>query len=206
MKADIKFAFHILSHPFDGFWDMKRERKGRLYIAIICLLLFVLSNVVSAELTGFLFNKAKFEMVDFLFELEKVGILFLLVCTANWSVTTLLDGEGTFRDIVMVFGYSCLPMSLIRIPTALISNVASYSESVYLSILNVGAVVWFILLLFFGFRTIHQYTLGKMFFTTLLTFAAAAVIIFVYLLFFSLITQMGTFIATLYKELSFRLR
>ena len=150
MKSDVKFAFHILSHPFDGFWDMKREHKGKLYIAIACILLFAVTNVFSAEFTGFLFNKTKFELVDFLFELEKVGIIFLLICTANWSVTTLLDGEGTFRDIVMVFGYSCLPISLIKIPTAIISNIASYSESVYINILNAGAMIWFVVLLFFG--------------------------------------------------------
>ena len=129
-----------------------------------------------------------------------------MVCAANWSVTTLLDGEGTFKDIVMVFGYSCLPITLIQIPAALLSNIASFSESVYIYILNVGAMVWFLFLLFFGIMTVHQYSLGKMFLTTLLTVAAAAVLIFVYLLFFSLITQMGTFIATIYKEIAFRLR
>ena len=153
-----------------------------------------------------LFLSSKFQNVDFLFEMEKVIVLCILICTANWSITTLMDGEGSFKDIVMVFGYSCLPMILIQIPAAFISNIASYSEIAYINILNVGSVVWFIFLLFFGIMTVHQYSLGKMFATTVLTVAAAAVIVFVYLLFFSLLTQMGTFIATIYKEIAFRLR
>lgn len=206
MLQDLKFAFHILFHPFNGFWDMKHEKKGRLWLALLFVFLYGVTNVIRAEVTGFLFNETKFQMVDLLFELEKVGVLFILVCTANWSVTTLLDGEGTFKDIIMVFGYSCLPMILIQIPAAFLSNLASYSESAYIGILNVGSVVWFLFLLYFGIMTVHQYSLSKMFTTTLLTIAAAAVLVFVYLLFFSLLTQMGTFLATLYKELAFRLR
>ncbi|MBE6975019.1 MAG: YIP1 family protein [Ruminococcaceae bacterium] len=205
MLQDLKFAFHILFHPFNGFWDMKHEKKGRLWLALLFVFLYGVTNVIRAEVTGFLFNETKFQMVDLLFELEKVGVLFILVCTANWSVTTLMDGEGTFKDIVMVFGYSCLPMILIQIPAAFLSNLASYSESAYIGILNVGAVVWFLFLLYFGIMTVHQYSLSKMFVTALLTVAAAAVLVFVYLLFFSLLTQMGTFLATLYKELAFRL-
>lgn len=206
MLADIKFAFHILFHPFDGFWDMKHEKRGRLWMALLFVFLYGVTNVISAEMTGFLFNEKKFQMVDFLFELQKVGVLCILICTANWSVTTLMDGEGTFKDIVMVFGYACLPMILIQIPATFLSNIAAYSEASYLDILNVGSVVWFLFLLYFGIMTVHQYSLGKMFVTALLTIAAAAVIVFVYLLFFSLLTQMGTFIATIYKELAFRLR
>ena len=26
---DFKFAYHIMFHPFDGFWDMKYEKKGK---------------------------------------------------------------------------------------------------------------------------------------------------------------------------------
>ena len=206
MLADIKFAFHIMFHPFDGFWDMKHEKKGRLWLALLFVFLLGITNIISAEVTGFLFNPTKFQNVDFLFEMEKVIVLCILICTANWSITTLMDGEGSFKDIVMVFGYSCLPMILIQIPAAFISNIASYSEIAYINILNVGSVVWFIFLLFFGIMTVHQYSLGKMFATTVLTVAAAAVIVFVYLLFFSLLTQMGTFIATIYKEIAFRLR
>lgn len=206
MLADIKFAFHIIFHPFDGFWDMKHEKKGRLWLALLFVFLLGITNIISAEVTGFLFNPTKFQNVDFLFEMEKVIVLCILICTANWSITTLMDGEGSFKDIVMVFGYSCLPMILIQIPAAFLSNIASYSEIAYINILNVGSVVWFIFLLFFGIMTVHQYSLGKMFATTVLTVAAAAVLVFVYLLFFSLLTQMGTFIATIYKEIAFRLR
>lgn len=204
IKQDIQFAFHILTHPFDGFWDMKRNKQGKMYIALICVGLYILTNIIKAQLTGFLFNERKFEIVDVMFEIQKVGIIYILFILGNWSITTLMDGEGSMKDIAMTFGYACLPISLIQIPVAIVSNFATYGEGVYISVLNAFSFLWFLFLLFFGIMTIHQYSLSKMVVTTVITIVAILAIIFVYLLFFSLIAQMSQFIAAIYKELSFR--
>ena len=206
IAQDLRFGLHVITHPLDGFWDMKHENRGRLWVAIAGIVSMALTSVFSKETTAFLFGGSAIPKTDLITEFTKVLILFLLVCVANWSVTTLLDGEGTFKDIVMTFGYSCLPVTLINIPKALLTNVCTYSESAYIGLMSAAAIIWFIGLLFFGLMTVHQYSFGKMLLTTVATIAAAAVLTFVYLLFFSLITQMGTFIATVIREISFRTR
>lgn len=133
MKEKVKFAFHVLTHPFDGFWDLKREGKGSLLLAFIFIFLWILSNVITQEVTSFLFNETALQLVDISVEIQKVLVVFILFCVGNWSITTLMEGEGSFKDIVMVFGYSCLPLSLINIPLAFLSLVFTYSESVYYS-------------------------------------------------------------------------
>lgn len=205
MKENLKFAFHIIFHPFDGFWDMKREGKGRLHIPLIFMALLILSNILSAQITGFLFNTKNQATVDIMFEIGKVLIVFLLFCVANWSVTTLMSGEGTFKDIVMTLGYACLPIIIIQLPVAVISNIATYSEEVYINAATVISWVWFFWLLFTGIMTVHQYSIGKMLFTIVLTAVAMAALIFVYLLFMSLFTQLVSFIFSIYKELVLRI-
>ncbi len=205
MKENLKFAIHIIFHPFDGFWDMKREKKGRLHIALLFIGLLILSNILSVQITGFLFNNKSQATVDVLFEIGKVLIIFLLFSIANWSITTLMSGEGTYRDIVMTMGYACLPIVLIQLPVAIVSNIATYSEAVYLNAATVLSWVWFFWLLFTGIMTIHQYAVGKMLFTILLTMLAMAALIFVYLLFMSLFTQLVSFIFSIYKELVLRI-
>jgi len=202
---EIKFAFYVLFHPFDGFWDMKHEGKGNLFVSFSCVVLLILSNIFKANATSFLFNINKFVVVDAFFEVQKIVVIFILFCIGNWSITTLMSGEGKFKDIAMVFGYSCLPVVLSQILSTLLSQISAFSESTYLQILNNGAWVWFFVILFFGIMTIHQYSLGKMVLTSVLTVIAMGCIVFIYLLFFSLITQMGTFIATVYKEIAFRI-
>lgn len=162
MKEKVKFAFHVLTHPFDGFWDLKREGKAASAAAFIFIFLWILSNVITQEVTSFLFNETALQLVDISVEIQKVLVVFILFCVGNWSITTLMEGEGSFKDIVMVFGYSCLPLSLINIPLAFLSLVFTYSESVYYSALSILAGVWFFFLLFTGIMTVHQYTVMKM--------------------------------------------
>ena len=198
-------AFHVLTHPCDWSCNPKREGKGSLLLAWIFSFLWILSNVITQEVTIFLFNETALQLVDISVEIQKVLVVFILFCVGNWSITTLMEGEGSFKDIVMVFGYSCLPLSLINIPLAFLSLVFTYSESVYYSALSILAGVWFFFLLFTGIMTVHQYTVMKMVATSILTVLAMLALVFIYLLFFKLISQFSTFVLAIYQELSYRI-
>ncbi len=204
MKEKVKFAFHILTHPFDGFYDMKREKKGSLAMALLLFLLTIVTRILSKQMMAFLFNPDKFAPFDVIFEINKLLILFVVFCIANWSVTTLMQGEGTFKDIVMTTGYACLPMVLIPLPVAIISNIAAYTEEIYLTTANTVAVIWFGVLLFIGIMTVHQYSLSRMVGTTVVTVVAMMAIIFICLLFFNLFSQLFGFVFSVYKEIALR--
>ena len=60
-------------------------------------------------------------------------------------------------------------------------------------------------MIFVGIKTIHEYSIGKMFATLFLTAAAAAIIIFICLLFFSLLQELGSFVYSIYREISLRI-
>lgn len=62
-------------------------------------------------------------------------------------------------------------------------------------------IVWFLFMMVAGLCTIHEYGLGKNIAAVLLTFVAAVVIIFLGVLFFTLIEQMITFIVDIAREL-----
>ena len=64
MKEKVKFAFHILTHPFDGFYDMKREKKGSLAMALLLFLLTIVTQILSKQMMAFLFNPDKFAPFD----------------------------------------------------------------------------------------------------------------------------------------------
>jgi Mg2+/citrate symporter len=64
--------------------------------------------------------------------------------------------------------------------------------------------VWTGLMIFLGIQVIHEYNIGKMFGTLILTTASAAIIIFICLLFFSLMQELGSFVYTIYRELALR--
>ncbi len=204
VKRDIKFAFHILFHPFDGFWDMKRENRGKLSVALLILLLWGFTNIFTKQVSAFLFRPTLLVQVKFLNELFSVVLLGGLFCIANWSVTTLMDGEGRMKDIVMTLGYAALPIVLIQIPLAAVSNVLTYSELNFYQILSWVSYAWFFVLLFFGILTIHQYSLLKGLFTLLLTLVAMVFIAFLCLIFFNILSQMVGLVQAIYTEIMLR--
>ncbi|WP_334075075.1 Yip1 family protein [Paenibacillus sp. A14] len=205
MKQEyLKFPLHVIVHPFDGFWDMKYEKKGRLRVALVILALLILAMILQKQFDGFLVNFNDPRRMNSLSEIAFVLFPFFLWCTANWSVTTLMGGEGKFRDIVMATAYALVPMVLIYPPMTLASRFMVQEETAFFYLLNTVAVLWFIGLLFVGIMTVHQYTPSKTVLTIILTVIVMGIIVFLGTLIFSMLQQIYEFFANIYRELIFR--
>jgi len=205
MKQDyLKFPLYVIVHPFDGFWDMKYEQKGRLRVALAIVALLILAMILQKQFAGFLVNFNDPRRMNSLGEIVFVLFPFLLWCTANWSVTTLMGGEGKFRDIVMATSYALVPMVLIYPPLTLASRFMVQEETAFYYLLNTVAVLWFLGLLFVGIMTVHQYTPSKTVLTMILTVIVMGIIVFLGTLIFSMLQQIYEFIANIYRELIFR--
>jgi len=201
---DAKYTLHVAFHPFDGFWDLKYENKGKLRIALAILFGVTVMMILKRQYAGYVVNFNYPLDLNSIDELKYIVLPFLLWCVANWSLTTLMDGEGKFKEIVIATGYAMLPLILIYLPNILLSNVISLREASFYHLLESVATLWFVWLLFIGTMTVHQYTVMKTITTMLLTIVVMGVIIFLGLLFFSLIQQIVAFVYTIYQELSLR--
>ena len=200
----LKLPLYIMVHPADGFYAMKYERKGKLPVALVNMALLWLSYTVQKQYTGFALNNSDPAFINSLADLLVIGAILLLFCTANWSVTTLTDGEGSFRDIAMAVGYSLTPIILIFIPATVISRALVENERAFFDLLNGAALLWSAALLFMGIYTVHNYTAGKTALTFLFTCLAMLVIAFLAGLIFSLLQQAYIFIESVYREIVFR--
>lgn len=201
---EVKYSFHVAFHPFDGFWDLKYENKGRLRIAFMILVAVTVMMIVKRQYAGYVVNFNHPLKLNSFDELKYIVLPFLLWCIANWSLTTLMDGEGKFKEIMIATGYAMLPLIVVSLPNILLSNVITLREASFYYLLDTAASIWFVWLLFVGTMTVHQYTVTKTIITMLLTLVVMGVIIFLGLLFFSLIQQMVSFVYTIYQELSLR--
>ena len=201
----MRFLLYLLRHPADGFWEIKHENKGKLRVALGILLAVLLSEILKRQTTGFIFNDNYNVPLDIFFQIRLLILPVFLFCISNWALTTLMDGKGTFPEIFIVLCYSFLPMIFFNVLYSLLSNVFSLSDFAYLALINVLGIGWTCLMLFIGIQVIHEYSFGKMLLTTLLTVLSAAVVIFICLLFFSLLQEMGNFIYSIYREISLRI-
>ncbi|GBF72427.1 YIP1 family protein [Paenibacillus sp. 598K] len=204
LLREARYTLHVAFHPFDGFWDLKYEERGRLRMALFILLGVTVTMILKRQFSGYVVNFNHPLSLNSINELKYIVFPFLLWCVANWSLTTLMDGEGKFREIVIATGYAMLPLILVYVPNLLLSNVITLREASFYYLLESVAYLWFLWLLFVGTMTVHQYTVMKTITTMLLTLVVMGVMIFLGLLFFSLIQQFVSFVYTVYQELALR--
>ena len=203
LMRQIRYGSYVSFHPFDGFWELKSEKRGSVASASCVLGLAVAVNVVYVRLTPFLFSDTDFTRVSALQE----GAIGLIAMTAlwtvcNWALTTIMNGKGTFKDIYKYTCYSLWPIIVIY-PIVLIASYLLTEESAaFLTILSTAALVWTVFLVFCGTCTTHQYTAGKTVVTMFLTVVAIMIVMFVLLLTFSLVQQIFTFVSLLLREIT----
>jgi len=192
-------------HPFDGFWRLKNEKRGTLGAALIIYAVLFLTTVLRLTTSGFLFqsgNIKRFSAVTLLFALAGAVCLY---CVANWSLTTLMDGEGKFSEIFIATAYSLVPLALANLPLTFFSRVITIQESAFYTFFNTVIILWTVFLLLSGCMCIHDYSMTKTVFVELLTVFAMLVIIILLVLFFNLLQQVWIFLLSIWKELTFRL-
>ncbi|HZK34173.1 MAG TPA: YIP1 family protein [Bacillota bacterium] len=200
----LRYVFYLIFHPFDGFWDLKHEKKGNLGSAFVIVALLSITFILRRQATGFLFNTVNLLELNIMVEIISVVLPFTLWCIANWSLTTLLDGEGSLRDIVITSAYALTPLVIINLPLILVSNVITLDEGAFYFFFIGLSTVWAAMLMIVGTSVTHQYSMAKTLVCTVCIIIGMGLIIFIGLLFFSLIQQVVSFIATIYKEISLR--
>ncbi|MGG1877234.1 YIP1 family protein [Paenibacillus cisolokensis] len=202
----IRFPLSLMVHPFEGYWDLKydRSRKFTLIISFSVLFLVAVTNILRSQYSGFLVHVYNPESMNSVMEIVYVIVPLLFWCVANWSLTTLMDGEGKFVEIFTSTCFALLPLVIIQFPWIWLSNLVSLEETAFYYFSNSVAVLWFVYLLFVGNMTLHQFSPSKTIGIMLLTLVAMGFMAFISLLFFSLVQQIVAFISVIYQELVMR--
>lgn len=200
----IKFPKYILFHPFDGYEDFKRYKKGKLSVAIVFIALYAFYQIFSFQNLGFLINPNNPLDLNSLNLIFSVFLLVFLFTVGNWSVTTLMSGKGTYKEIVMVTGYSLFPYLMVGFPAVILSNFFTLEEMAFYGLMILIGTIGTGWMLFMGILNIHAYGLAKTIIAFIATLVAVSVMMFLGLLFFDLIQQFIAFVVSIYEELSLR--
>ena len=120
-------------HPFESYWDLKydRNRKFTLIISFCVLFLVAVTNILGSQYSGFLVHVYNPETMNSVMEIVYVIVPVLFWCVANWSLTTLMDGEGKFVEIFTSTCFALLPLVIIQFPWIWLSNLVSLQETAF---------------------------------------------------------------------------
>lgn len=203
-KEEVCYAYHVMLHPFDGFWDLKHEKRGSVRAAIFFIAWAVIAFTYQQIGQAYLFSPESGQANVFI-QIISVIVPLLLWVTANWCLTTLFEGEGSFRDIFIATGYALAPMPWFIIPATICTHFASLNEAGLISLLGTLGWVWTGLLIFFGVMITHDYPLFKNVVTCLGTIVGMAFIMFIAILFSTLIMRIIGFVSSLVYEFSYQM-
>ncbi len=201
---ELIYVFHVIFHPFDGYWDLKHEKRGSVRAALTFLGLTIVAFYYQAIGQGYIMNPTK-DYATIGGVVLSIVVPLALWIVANWCLTTLFDGEGSFKDIFVATCYALLPLVIIMIPTTIASNFVLANEVDILGLLNVIAYIWAGMLLFFGMMVTHDYSMGKNVIITLSTILGMIVIMFIALLFSTLLGKVVGFVTNIVTELQYRM-
>lgn len=203
--GSLKYALYIMTHPFDGFWDLTHEKRGSMAAAHVLVILTFLTNLWNMRFENFMFNPTRWERVNIWTQIIGILALLLVYCVANWCLTTLFDGKGRLKDIYMGMAYSLTPYILIMNPITIISNFVTKEEGAFIAYFEALALGWAAALILVSVMQIHDYGLGKAILAIIFSVVGMMVIVFLVLLFFSLVSDAIAFFVSIAKELIFRM-
>ena len=153
---------------------------------------------------GYLFN-TRGSYSNIFMTIISVVIPVMLWIVGNWCLTTLFEGEGSFKDIYIATCYALAPLPLFITISTILTNVMITSEGTMVTLVTTIGYVWVGMLLFFGTLVTHDYSLGKNFVTILGTIVAMLIIMFIAILFSSLVVKMIQFIISIFAEIGNRI-
>lgn len=201
----LKFALYCLTHPLDGFWDLTHEKRGSYAAANTILILTLLIRVLKLRYTSFIFITVYWEDINIFLYLASILFPLSMFVVGNWGLTTLFDGKARLGQVYMTSCYALTPYPLIQFPLMALSNFVTVDEAEFYSAISAISLVWAALLFIAAMGQIHEFGMGKNLLFIVASLFAMLVIVFILLLFFSMISQGVAYFVSLVKEIMFRL-
>ena len=198
--CQIPFAFR---HPLDNSYNVRKGETGTYLSATVIYLAVLLLTILNQTAAGFIFS------VDLRsFSLMNTVLIFVcalaLFLVSHYFISSINDGEGTFRSTYISVAYSLSPVVLFLPWLIIFSNFATIDESylIYtvLGILLLLCAVYIVLAII----EVQQYTFRQSLFNVLVTLFFMAVLVFAISISYLLLKQVIDFIVSIITEVNLR--
>ena len=204
--SSLRFSLYTMRRPLDGFWDLIHEKRGSLAAAHTIVVVSIIVEIARLILTSFQFINIPMEFFSAFWVVFNTLIPMGLFVVANWCLTTLFDGKGRISDIYMGYAYAMVPQTIINAVLTPISHVITYDEGQIFWMFSTIGWIWFIFLVLCAMKEIHDYSFGKALLTSILSIVAISIMIFIFLMFFAVVSDGVAYFYSIGQEAIFRIR
>jgi tetratricopeptide (TPR) repeat protein len=173
------YGLYILRHPFDGYYEVKTGRKGRVGTATLLYALAFLAFAFDYLGRGFAFGQHSVENTSPLYVLMLFSLPVALFIVCSYMVTEIHDGKGRFKTIYIAMAYALTPMICFLPVVTLLTHVLTLYESFLISFSLLVIYGWTAVLVLLAIREIHEYEFYQVFWNIVLTCFMMIIVIFV---------------------------
>lgn len=200
----LRMIHQVVVHPYQFYNDIQGKRRIRWIQGIAIVLLTFVARMISILITGYAFQTREPHEISMFHEFIWLIVPWLTWCISNWGVSTIMDGEGKFKEIFVGSAFALVPYMLFIIPVTLLTLVLSLDEASTFNLLHKFVILWVAWLILMKVKILHDFEIRKVIFITIISVIGIAILWFVGILLFGISNQFVSFIVDLLKELRLR--
>jgi len=195
----------IFKRPLDVFYEIKREKKGSLKFATGLYIAMFIATFIAIHFAGFVFATNLIEEMGFILITTLFILGFGLFLIINYLISTITDGEGSFRDLYIATAYSMTPFITLAIPITLLSRGLTLNEGFVYTFLMQIAIGWSALLIFLMVKEIHDFSITQAIKNLILTISGGLITVIIgFILYILIVDQVIDFIYSIVWEVLLR--
>ncbi|MCM1027050.1 MAG: YIP1 family protein [Roseburia sp.] len=198
---DILYALKTPRHPMDCYYEIRKYRQGSVVASAVIYLLFFIDFMAFKTVKGFIYQTVKVEDMDIGSIVLGFFVLLGLFIICNYLVTSINDGDGTFKQIFMIPAYGAMPAMIALLVVTCVSYVLTYNESFLLTLVLLIGIVWSVITIFIGLQTVHDYTFGETIKSIILTVVFMIIVAVIGVIISIMWNSLYTFLASVGKEM-----
>lgn len=185
----------------DYYYEIRKYRQGSVISSAVIYGLFFLDFMAFKTLKGFIYQTVKVEDMDIGSIVLGFFALLGLFIICNYLVTSINDGDGTFKQIFMIPAYGLMPTMIALFIVTTVSYMLTFNESFLLTLVLLIGITWSVITVFIGLQTVHDYTFGETVKSIILTVVFMVVVAVVGIIISIMWNSLYTFLTSVGKEI-----
>ena len=198
------FCLHMLRNPYDCCYGIKREGKAGWLSACVVMLIFFVEFVLNKYFSGFLFKSTPDGYYELFNDAVLVFGVFLMLVICCYLVCTIREGEARLKDLFIGGAYALAPMLVFQPINLLLSNVLTYNEEFFITLINFVSIGWTVVLIVLVIMYMNDYSFKQTLSTIIITAFTVLVMVCLMFVLYVLISQLVDFLASIYGEVVYR--
>lgn len=197
---ELGYVFRMFRHPFDTLYEIQNMNKSSIESASIVYGVLIIQFILFNYFTGFIFNFRLLDTYNIVILTMVFILTFALLISMNFMVSTITEGEGSFKDVYMGVAYAFAPVLVGIIPVILLSNILTLNESFLfhfpIQIMLIYTGIHIVIMI----KEMHDFNGWKVVHNILLTLFASLVTIVLLYIMYILFVNLYDFIYSLILE------